>query len=580
MPVTSVEIAENPADSSEGFSEFDAAVGRAKRAAFRKDWQETFRWWDAARALSPKQAAPYLSAGNALRALGRLDEAETLLSDAAQRFPRNDQILVLSASVANMRHDWDTAARRWKIVRERQPGNVASYIGSLTALRGADRMDEAREFFPAASAAIAAAKARNDDPISYLKLEMAIAKVEHDWPVVRRCAQELIAREKSSHPTLLLSLAQACWHLEDVDAADQAAQKTIAAEPRMVEAIIIAAWVASERGDGEKALTCYRKLAALTPKTPRWALKAVQLLNWLGQVDEAVTELESVCERWPNDTAVKSFLKNFGPGSPMTRALAETALAESAADKAESEVFLLLANAAPGEGEWKRPLIVAEPMQDVQVVEVPGAQTAIVVFTGAADGVSMPLSIFDRYLAVLDATAIYVKDFRRLLYFNGIRSLGEDYSSTIEALRKLLHNLGIRRVTAIGNCDGAAASIRYGVELGADRIAAFSPSTHFSETSFSKLEQGRNFKRTRIECNVAPEMTDLKSFLESSASGAQIEVFYKQESERETEHAKRISHVPGVHLHALAGISHYATPQRFALSVADAGKAFAGLLGL
>ena len=106
-------------------------------------------------------------------------------------------------------------------------------------------------------------------------------------------------------------------------------------------------------------------------------------------------ELDVVCRRWPDDPLVQAFLKNFGPGAALTRD--PTALPPGRNDEpfgTGTDVFELLAQSAPPEAQWKRPLIVASPELEMQVVEVAGATAAVLVFTGARRQRSMPLSIF------------------------------------------------------------------------------------------------------------------------------------------------------------------------------------------
>jgi hypothetical protein len=341
----------------------------------------------------------------------------------------------------------------------------------------------------------------------------------------------------------------------------------------MTEALIIGAWAATEQGNGSRALDLYKRLAEANPNTSRWLLKRVELLNWLGQVETAVAELEALIARWPSDPLVRAFLRNFGPGSALAR--------ESAPDEADDvdDVFKALEKAAPEPAVWKRPLVNASAELEVQVAAVTGAKTAVLVFTGAADGVSMPLKVFDRYLAGMSVTVIYLKDFRRLIYLTGIRSLGASFDATIVALRDLLAKLGIERVVTLGNCDGGLAAIRYGIELDAARIIAASPTSHFTNSA-PRLEQARNFKRVRILENVPAEMTDLQSFLLSRDYHSRILVLYLEEDERQRGHALHISAAPNVTLQPVAGNQHHAPLHRLALSSPNFQETLAGWLGM
>lgn len=550
------------ARESNGPAKLNATIESARLAMSLRNWEDALRSWDEARELAPDHPGIYAGAANALRECGRLEEAEKLLLSAAERFPDHEQIAFSLASIANLRRDWPSALHRWASVRQKFPANPASYVGSITALNGAGRAEEVDALLPAAEVVLDAARANGSNVGPSLWLELTIARTRSDWPTVRRCADELIASDPVHSTHALLARAQACWHAEEVEEAAHAADQVLERDPTLTEALIIGAWAASVRGDGTKALGFYQQLAALNPGTARWPLKRVELLNWLGEVDTAVAELEVLCERWPDDPAVKAFLK--GPGAALARK-PESAAGPPA--EGTEDVYRALEEAAPPQSCWLRPLVRPLPNLEMHIAAVTGATTAALVFTGAADGVSMPLAIFDRYLAAMSMTVIYLKDFQRLVYLRGIRSVGAGFPGTVAALRGLLASLGIERLVTFGNCDGGFAAIRYGVELGADRIVAVSPATHFPQAS-QRLEQARNFKRVRIFQNVPPEMRDLQPYLLSRTYETQIRVLYLQESERERLHALHIAGASNVILQPVAGDEkHSSALHRLALSL-------------
>jgi tetratricopeptide (TPR) repeat protein len=546
--------------------EMNDLIDRARLATQRRDWSDAFRAWDAIRQRSPDDAAAHLGAGNALREAGRLDEAEALLAAAAERFPTHEQIAIAHAWLANARLDWATAVPRWQAFRARFPANPWGCLGAANALRAVGRSDAAEAQLAAAETALASGGDRTTDERGAMRLELEIAKARGDWSAVRRTAQQALALQPAPSPRLLLALAQACWHLEDAAAADDAAQRALACDPTLMEAVLIRARVATDQGDGEKAISCYRTLARLNPENVRWSLQVVQLLNWVGRVDEAVGELDDVNRRRPNDPMVRVFMLNYGPGSALpagpVRATRGAAKGDPAA--AEEEELRDLTDRAPSDAELLRSVMVDDPRRDVVLAEARNAEVAVLVFTGSNDRVSMPLSIFDRYLAALGVSAVYLKDFRRLRFLRGVQSLGEDYDSTLAALRDIVERLRVTRLCTIGNCDGGFPAIRYGVELHADRILAFQTTTHSPQFSLAKLEQGRNFMRKRLAANVCEKMTDLKPFLQARRHGSRIELFYEEEDPRDRVHALHLAGLDGVTLRPHMGQSNHHLLRRLA----------------
>lgn len=550
-------------------------VEHARKAVERGDWEQAWQCWNTVLTQFPNHAPAYVGAGHALRQARRYDEAERVLAAGARLFPEDEKIVLAGAWLANTRHDWSTAVDRWEAACARFPENPWCYVGKVHALQGLGRTDQVEAPLAQAQSALVAAKQRGLDARAALRVEFAIARARLDWPSVRECAEKIIAGEPKPAAQTFLGMAQASWHLGAQDDADRAARRALASDPTLGEAVLIRAWVATERGDEETALSCYSTLVDLNPGTVRWSLKLVQLLTWVGRVNEAVSELEKIRNRWPNDPMVRMFARNYGPALAGVPGSAEAGNrpTEGDPDRAEWDELESIANRAPDSAQQLRPLVDADPECDVLLAEVQGADTAVLIFTGGNDAVSMPLPIFDRYLAALPITALYLKDFRRLRYLLGVQSLSKDYPGTIAALQAVLKRLQIKRLCTIGNCEGGFAAIRYGVELGADRIVTFGAPTFSPDDDLAKIEQARNFMRNRLAEKVPRDMIDLKPFLESSRHRAQIEFFYEDEDPRDRIHASNISGLPGVHLHPQPGLNH-GMLRRLALSEQD----FRGML--
>jgi tetratricopeptide (TPR) repeat protein len=534
-------------------ADINGIIDRARRATQRRDWLEAWRCWEAVRGRSPDHAPAYLGSGNALREAGRYEEAELVLGAGAERFPDNEQIAVARAWLANARHDWSVALSRWEALRVHFPDNPSCYVGNVHALRGLGRSDQVETLLVSAEATLVAAKQQGLDEMAALKVEFAIARARLDWPAVRQCAGRIIACEEAPSAQVFLAVAQACWYLGNPEEADRAAVRASSIDPTLSEAVLVRAWVATDRGDGETALSCYRTLVKLNPGALRWSLKLVHLLNCLGRAKEALTALENVRRRWPTHPMVRNFLRNPSLELTFDATSAVSRTAEGDLGRAQEKELRAIADKDPGPAERVRPILVADPERDVLIAEVTGAETAVLVFTANNDGVSMPLPVFDRYLATLDLTAIYLKDFQRLRYLLGIQSLSQDYQGTLAALRDILSRLGVKRLCTIGNCVGGFAAIRYGVELCADRVLTFGTPTYLSPDPLTPMEPTRHFMRNRLAANVPGEMLDLRPFLEARQHNTQIELFYEEDDPVGRIHALHLSDLPGIRFHPLPG---------------------------
>lgn len=566
---------------------------RARAADARQDWQEAARRWRTATSHQPNEPRNYSNTAVALRRAGRLDEAENLLAEAAARFPGDILIAGELARLASAQQNWPEAARRWQVVIKCQPTESRAYLAAATALRHAGRFDEAEDLLAqaaerfsedhpitleraqlanarlthhihvlvalrqtdgltdtdkicaiaAARNALARAKGAGDSDL-IRRLEFQVALTSGDWHLIRSAAEHMIALDASPTTHTYAQLAQACWQLDDLKAAELAASRAIEIDPDNAHAALILTWITAERGDPEAVLSHFRRLADLAPNNSRWAMEVVRVLHLSGRIEEAVTELNRVKVRWPDEPLYTAWQLNHG----LEQADTDRDCDNPAKDKFVARITHELRNiqdAAPGAGALRRPLIVDDNSKDVLVAAVSGTETGILVFTGPHDHLTVPIALFDRYLAPFGVSVIYLKDFQRLAYLRGIRSLG-GYDATITGLRQLLHQLGIRYLRTLGVLTSAA--IRYGVDLGATCAVGFDV-IGSSRLQATQLAPFRNMFRTRLVANVAEQDLDLRSFLETKRHNCAIKLVYSRRMPFMAAQAERLADLPGVELH-------------------------------
>lgn len=521
---------------------------RVRLAGVRRDWAEAERRWRAYRGQFPDQPFVYMTGANTLRELGRLEEAERLLQEGAEQFADNAQIARERARLAAAREDWPEAARLWTAVVERWPDDLQGHLGVLTALAVTGREDE--EALAAAQSTLSRARKTESEGEAADRLELAISQARRDWPTMRRLCEKLIARQAEPSTTLLTQLATACWGMRDLEAAERAGAAVVARQPTRPYPMALVAWIATETGDAEKAIAQYRELARIAPDNPRWPLQIAQLLNFLGRVDESTAEMERARARWPEDPQITMWMLNHGLCGPAAEGNGDRQGALGLA-RVERELRQIV-ELAPTDGELLRPAISDERDRDVIIGARQGSETAVIVFTGPHDHVTMPIGIFDRYLAALGVSAVYLKDFTRLMYRKGVRSLG-DRDATLAALRDLAGRLGARRLCTIGVDTGAA--IGYGVRLAADRILGFGIPTTKRLAPVS-IEPVRNILRKRLVKEAGGYGGDLGAFLREHPYTARIALFYADGLEVDKAHAEHLAGLAGVSLHPQSTSEH------------------------
>lgn len=533
------------------------AVAHARTAVARHDWEAALARWEAIRTRFPDVPEAYRGGAEALRELGRADAAEALFADATVRFPDHEWMAIAHAKAAAARRDWQEALRRWERVRTRFPYRVHGYTGGVEALRSLGRSQEAMTLLDEGTAALAAARSAGLDERAALQMEINLAEARNDWQTTRRAAEQLIAIENSSSAQTLLALARACWHLKVLAEAESAASRALTLEPMLAEAAIIGAWVATEQGDGEKSVYYYETLARIQPNTPRWPLELIRTLNILGRVNEVAIQLRGVVSRWPDHPLVRSNEMAHSFGALTWLDTARGGLDSADAGTAAERAFPEVAAKAPSAAELRRTVIIDNPARDVIYCKAEDATAAVFVFTAMNDAFGIPLSIFDRYLAALGVSAVYLKDFNRLLYLRGVRSLGSDYQTTVAALRGILDRLRVQELYVFGHSSGGFAAIRYGVELRACRIVCFSTATRISAELVPQFRRSRRITTKRYLASATSDMCDLKPFLQNKRHASEIRLYYADGDEFDRAEALHLEGLEGVSLHQVAGVSKH-----------------------
>lgn len=300
--------------------------------------------------------------------------------------------------------------------------------------------------------------------------------------------------------------------------------------------LLTVAKTAEAAGEVDRALGYFRALAAIEPKNPRWAFEAIRLLRSSDREQEALKALAAAMRKWPRAASRPD----------LVALLPELKPTEEAIRKA-------LRDDCPPDEVLRRPLIEDDGYSDC-IVAKGGRRAAVLVFTGQADRLALPLPLFDRYLAELDLSAIYLRDAQRVGYFNGVASLGDDYDETIVRLKELLVDLGAMTVHAIGNSGGGLAAISYGLDVRARTALCFAAPVALHQAAAEPDRRGDAFNARVIEH--APEARrDLRTRALASRGSTQIHLFYGEEMPADRYHAEALADVPCVTLHPIPGLA-------------------------
>ena len=320
------------------------------------------------------------------------------------------------------------------------------------------------------------------------------------------------------------------------------------------EDVLGSARTAEEAGDFDRALGHYRALIQLHPRDPRWEFEAIRVLRLAGLEAEGAEALKAALRKHPG-----------AMGRPDLRALIP-----EAADTSEKSARDALGAHCPPDEALKRPLAVDDE-SDV-VIARGGRPAAVVVFTGLADRMVMPLPLFDRYLAELDLSAIYLRDRNRIGYFNGVKSLG-DYSDSVRGLKKIIADLGAERVHTVGNSAGGIGALTFGIDLNAAQIVGFSAPISITRAA-ANMDRRTQVFAERLLGGVPESRRDLRARLMARTDGGQTHLFYGSDMPEDRMHAQTLIGVDGVTLYPLPGLAGHGALFRLAQN-GDLRKLFA-----
>ena len=124
-------------------ADFDIGLTRCRLAERRGDTEAACERWASLQRVQPYFKEAYSARARCLVNVERHAEADTVMSGAIERFPKDDWPLLEFANLAHRRLDWDAAVSRWEAFRVRFPERDEGYVNVLAALEASGRHEEA-----------------------------------------------------------------------------------------------------------------------------------------------------------------------------------------------------------------------------------------------------------------------------------------------------------------------------------------------------------------------------------------------------------------------------------------------------
>lgn len=267
----------------------------ARLAEADRDWPEAERWWCEFAAVNPAAwwAVPHIV--HVLHMQERTADAEALLSDALERFPKEVALFTHHARMAEMRRDWPEVGARWAEVAERFPDMWEGFAGQARALREQGRPDQVLALLQGAEKRFPGVTGPLD--------EMArVAESMRDWPAAERWWQESVTldpRPSWGH----IGLATALREQGRMPEAEAVLIEQFERTPQELGLFIEYARFAERSADWPEAENRWQVVQNRFPHRWEGFGGLSRALSELGKLDEARTMLTTAVERFPGQTA-------------------------------------------------------------------------------------------------------------------------------------------------------------------------------------------------------------------------------------------------------------------------------------
>lgn len=150
------------------------AVEYGRSLNLSRSWERAREYWNSLRLRFPEEPAAIANAARACRETGCLEEADVLLTEAVARFPRDVEVLMERAFLADRRKDWAASVSHWNAVRSLSPIHILAHQREIEALIALGHLDRA------AALADEAVRRLPEHPI-VIGLPGRVASARGDW---------------------------------------------------------------------------------------------------------------------------------------------------------------------------------------------------------------------------------------------------------------------------------------------------------------------------------------------------------------------------------------------------------------
>jgi len=177
------------------------------------------------------------------------------------------------------------------------------------------------------------------------------------------------------------------------------------------------------------------------------------------------------------------------------------------------------------------------------------AKDLLLIFTGQEKNFWISLDLLHRIIRNLAGQAVYLRDFADVFFLAGIDPY-RSYQATLKSLERIVKQSAARKLYTLGISAGGFAALKYGLDLSADGVLAFSPPTDV-HSWLKDAETAARFK----EFSIADEALDLVPFYDQAKRRPDVTIVYGGANEFDERQASRLAHLPGVRLQPIPNLA-------------------------
>jgi hypothetical protein len=217
-----------------------------------------------------------------------------------------------------------------------------------------------------------------------------------------------------------------------------------------------------------------------------------------------------------------------------------------------------------GLGTRSRPEVAGADTADRGYWTIPaGSKTTILAFTGRANRLSLSIYFLQRLLQRHAVNVVFLFDWDDVYYLNGVKGLGDSIAPTVGSLRGICEDLGTERLICMGQSAGGYGALRYGLDLAADGVLAFSPTmaSMVGERRWQKVAAGVGGTLQRDDVDVG------RLYAAAGSAGTPVvQVVYGAGNRADRLIAEHLGALPKVKGLPLSGVSSHGTMKDLVVS--------------